>query len=76
MPEKWREKMGLESSGGEKTLHILNVDDVLLDRRDWEQEKERQKGGIGVGFSGKVQGETHLNPRSPYCTNATRMDKG
>jgi hypothetical protein len=29
--------MGLESSGGEKTLHILNADDVLLDRKDWEQ---------------------------------------
>lgn len=56
--------MGLEISGGEKTLHILNVDDAILDRRDWEQprgqgETER---GIGVGFSGKVQGGNSPQP--------------
>jgi hypothetical protein len=60
--------MGLESSRGEKTLYVLNVDDLLLDRGDWGGQKgrERQKGGIGVGSREKYRGETHLNQRSPY----------
>jgi hypothetical protein len=55
MPEKWRERIAFKSSGGEKMLHILNVDDVLLDIRNWEQprgEGETER-GVGVGFFGK-----------------------
>jgi hypothetical protein len=48
MPDKWREKKGLESSS-EKMLHVLNVDDLLLDQRDWEQpqgEGETERGKL------------------------------
>ena len=70
--------MGLESSRGEKTLYVLNVDDLLLDRGDWGGQKgrERQKGGIGVGSREKYRGETHLNHRSPYRPNATSKKPG
>ena len=50
--------MALESSGSEKRIHALNVDDMLLDKSDREQ--PRGEGGTGRGdwsrISGKVQG--------------------
>jgi len=67
--------MGLGSSGGKETLHALNVDDVLRDRRGWESPRGKERRGIRVGFREKYRGETHLN-RSHYLKNATRIDKG
>lgn len=68
--------MGLDSSGGKKTLHVLKVDDVCLDGGVGSSHgvKERQKESIGVGFR-----ETHLNRRSPYAkrdSDEERMDVG
>lgn len=63
MPEKWREKIAFKSSGGEKMLHILNVDDVLLDIRDWEQprgEGETERGDWSRFFREKCRMKTHL----------------
>jgi hypothetical protein len=63
MPEKWREKIGLEISGGEKTLHFLNVD-ALLDRRDWERPREGEtERGDWSKFFGKSTG------RREHCGN-------
>ena len=57
-------KMGLESSGSEKTIHALNVDDILLDKRDREQ--PRGEGGAGRGdwsiISGKSTGGNSPQP--------------
>jgi hypothetical protein len=68
----------VESSGGEKTLHVLNVGDMLVDRRDWEQprgEGETERGDWSRFFGKSTGGKTHLNLRSPHHTNATRMDR-
>lgn len=59
--------MGLESSGREKTLHALNVDDMLLDKRDLEKPRGEgaqggQKGGIEVGFQESTRGNSPQPP--------------
>ena len=32
---------GKDGVGGEKILHVLDADDVLLDSREWEMEQPR-----------------------------------
>ena len=84
MLEKWREKLRLEISGGERTLHVLYVDDVLLDRRDWGRPQEREtkrggggEGGIRVGFREKYRAGAHQRPQPSlaFHTNATGWTK-
>lgn len=37
---------GKDGVGGEKMLHVLNADDVILDGREWEWEQQRGQGEI------------------------------
>ena len=70
MPANWGVKMALESSGSERTIHALNVDDMLLDK--WDQEQPRGEGGAGRGDWSRISGKS---TRGKLTSTSAQKDK-